>query len=389
MTVENVLCNQCILPNGFLGIQVDSKGHCDFCRDPSHKNANWSKVLISEEKRNQSLEECTEILTLIKNSQETNEYSCVLGFSGGKDSTALLDTLVNEYNIKPFLVVVDTGYMTDVAKQNIKDTITKMDLYDDHVIVESAIPTFTKLYRHFFMNHSSNEKTLTIDICHTCTDLIHTILVKEAMKKNIPYVLIGFSPDQIARYFFKTPKEDVLKDGIPREGFNEIVDDSDMRWYLNPDTTEVDMIPEVIYPYHVLDYDEVEIIKRIEAKGLIKVGKSDPILTNCHVAKAAAMYDLYRYGGLTYAVQFAELIRQESDDEARMEIRKDWLKMYNRISRSILKGTFNAEGMRMFFERIGISKEELLKTITDHQKDDPNKDIILRNLELIKTHKLQ
>ncbi|MHA1293314.1 MAG: hypothetical protein ACTSQJ_11685, partial [Promethearchaeota archaeon] len=373
MTEQHLICQNCILPDGFLGIRINSKGFCNFCENPKYKTINWSKVQIDNKLRERCLKDWNITVKYMQKNYGKQKYDCVIGYSGGKDSTALVDTFITEYKLNPLLITVDTGFMTDVAKENIKDTLNKMNLYQNHILIEEAIPTFTKLYKHFFLNHFSNEKSLTVDICHICTDLIHTIIVKEAIKREIKYVIIGFSPDQIARYFYETLVEDIIKDGTPDSMFKENFDENDERWYLTQKEKLSGKLPRVLYPYHVIDYDEKEIIKRIESKGLIKVGKSDPTLTNCHVVKAALMYDLYRYGGLTYALQYAELIRQEPNLDKRRKSRKDWLRLYKSVARSILNGTFNVDGMNLFFNKIGVSQEELLKTIEKHRNSDPNK----------------
>ncbi|MFW9875488.1 MAG: hypothetical protein ACFFG0_20470, partial [Candidatus Thorarchaeota archaeon] len=311
------------------------------------------------------------------------------GFSGGKDSTALVDTFIHEYNLKPFLVTLDTGYMTKVAKNNIKQTLRAMGLENNHVFIERGVLVFTKLYKFLFFNHDSNEKGLTLEICHICTDLIHTLLVKEAMKKSLNYVIIGFSPDQIARYFFETSKEDTLKDGFPRpKKFKEILSKDELSCYLDK-ATAIDELPRVLYPYHVIEYDENEIINRIEAKGLIEKGKGNPVLTNCHVVKVALLYDLYRYGGITYALQYAELVRQKDNEEERKRARKELIIILLSFARSIFKGTLNVDGFNQFFERIGITREELLEIIEHQRESDPNKDTVLKNLELIKKMQLK
>ncbi len=387
--VEQVICQNCILTDGFLGLKVNSEGLCNFCQDSSHENANWAKVQVSEARRSESLEDWNKTVKRMQENKDENEYDCVIGYSGGKDSTALLDTFVNEYDLKPFLVTIDTGFMTDVAKKNVKDTLAKMNLQDDHLLIEDAIPTFTKLYKHFFFDHGSNEKTLTVDICHVCTDLIHTIVVKEAMKKGISQVIIGFSPDQIARYFYEPSEEETIKDGLPAEKLKEKFNESDLQWYLTEADISSGTIPRVIYPYHVIPYDENEIISRIEKKNLVEIGKSDPTLTNCHVVKAALMYDLYRYGGITYTLQYAELIRQKEWGGERRKSRKGWLRLVQNIGRNILNGTFNSDGMSKFFARIGTSREEILQNIEKRRLNDPNEAQVLKNIELIRNKKLK
>ncbi|MHA1669366.1 MAG: hypothetical protein ACTSV5_02180 [Promethearchaeota archaeon] len=391
MTEKYIICKNCIMVDGFLGIEINKDQLCNFCADPDHINPNWSKKIITKAQKKEGLKNWNKTVREMQRTHDGKHYDCIIGYSGGKDSTALVDTFVNEYHLNPLLITVDIGFMTDVAKENMKETLTKMDLFENHLIIEEAMPTFTKLYHHFFFSHDSREKSLTIDICHKCTDLIHTISYKEALNRNIPYVIIGFSPDQIARYFYETSKEDIITDGTPIPAFQSFIEKEEQQWYLTPEEIEKmnDFTPRVLYPYHVIEYDEHEIINRLESKGLIQKGKGDPVLTNCHVVKAALFYDFYRYGGITYALQYAELVRQEEDPERHHKSRKSWLRTYKQIGKSILNDTFNVEGMEAFFGQLGITKEELLRKIKEKRHTDPNEAKILQNIEHIRTNKLR
>jgi len=386
------ICQKCILVDGSFGVDVNSEGLCSYCADPHFVTSTWKKVIIDENIKREKLADWKNIVSQMKKSHGGREYCCVLGYSGGKDSTALLDTFVNEYHLKPYLVSIDTGFMTDVAKKNIKDTLGKMGLENDHIFIEAAIPAFTKLYKYFFLDFQPkpNGKALTGEVCHTCTDLIHTILVKEAMKQGLKYVIIGFSPDQIARYFYETSPEDTLEDGIPHPSeFKESLKSEDLFWYLDECSSTFRDLPRVLYPYHVIPYDGKEIIERIESKGLIEVGKGDPVLTNCHVVKAGLMYDLYRFGSLPYALQYAELIRQKEGEEERKKVRKEWIRIITRVGRNILNGTFDTEGMNAFFNRIGSSAHEIISAIQEQVNHDSHKEQILRNIELYRHRKLK
>lgn len=383
-----MLCQRCILHEGFLGIRLNSEGLCSYCADPSHENQNYSKIHIDRKMKKEKFRDWKKIIEDMKENYNQQVYDCVIGYSGGKDSTALVDTFITEYKLKPLLITVDTGFMTDIAKQNIQDTLSKMNLHNNHIFIEEAIPTFSKLYKYFFFNHISNDKTLTVEICHACTDLIHTIVVKEAIKRDLAYVIIGFSPDQISRYFYETKKEDTINDGMPHIGLAQCFDENDFKWYLNEEDISGNLL-RVIYPYHVIEYSESEIINRIESKGLIEIGKGDPVLTNCHVVKAALMHDFFRYGGITYALQYAELVRQEYGSQYWKDLRKKWLRTVNQVSRAMLNGVFNKEGMEMFFQNIEVSKEELMEKINSQRALDPHKEQILYNLELIKGRNLK
>ncbi len=382
------ICQNCIITDGFVGLNVNQKGLCNYCADPSHINPNWKKSEIIDSLKAEKLENWKNLIKKLQEKYGDKEYSCVIGYSGGKDSTALVDTFLHEYNLRPFLITINVGFMTDVAKNNIEQTLKKLKLHQDHLFIVDAAPTFGKLYKYHFLNHISNEKLLSIDVCHSCTDLMHTILVKEAMKMKLDYVFIGFSPDQISRYFYDTSTEDTLRDGLPKPlDFKKTLTDEDLQWFLD-ENIDIEKIPEVIYPYHVIEYDEQKIIERIESKRYIEVGKGDPVLTNCHVVKVAMMYDLFRYGGVSYALQYAELVRQKPP-KLRKKSRKDWLRLMVMIGRQILNNTFDVDGMNDFFKKTGLTREELINIIEKQKLNDPKKNLINRNIDLIREKKLK
>ena len=372
MIEKQQICRRCILPDGFLGVQLNLDGVCDFCSDPNHKNINWSRTVIDKQRREEALSDWNMVIADMRKNHGKVKYDCVLGYSGGKDSTALLDYLVNELGLTPLAVTSDTGFMTRIAKDNMKDTLDLIQV--DHILIEDAASTFTKLYKFHFLNHFSNETFLARYICDYCSDLIHSIVVKEAIKYEIPYVLFGYSPDQIFRYFYEMPQEEVIHHWKPKILNKEPFDEDDRRWYLTEQEIMSGDIPRVLLPYHVIPYREEDIISLVEAKNYIKKGHADPLLTNCNVVHAATFYDFNRYGGILYAYQYAELVRQEP------ESRKKWLRTLKIAAPLILENKFKEKEVTQFLEKIGISQEELIEQIHTQLEQDPNRS----QIEIIK-----
>ena len=151
----------------------------------------------------------------------------------------------------------------------------------------------------------------------------------------------------------------------------------------------MEQIPRVLYPYHVINYDQSEIIQRIETKELVEVGKGDPVLTNCHVVMTGMMYDLFRFGGVSYSFQYAELIRQQEEPEAWKRERKGWLRTMKRVAKGLLNGQLATEGITTVLNRIGISRQELLSAIELQVDQDPHKEQILKNIELLRKGRLR
>ena len=376
MIEQQNICRKCILPDGFLGVQLNSENICDFCSDPYHKNINWSRTTIDDQIRKNALRDWSRVVKEMQKNHGTLQYDCILGYSGGKDSTALLDYLVNDLGLTPLAITSDTGFMTDIAKDNMRNTLEQIQV--GHILIEDAIPTFTKLYKYHFFNHKSNETFLARYICDYCSDLIHSIVVKESIKLEIPYVFFGYSPDQIFRYFYEMPKEEVIKEWKPELLESPFFDESNSQWYLTDDEIEGGNLPRVLLPYHVIPYREQDIIELVESKNYIKKGHADPLLTNCNVVHAATFYDFNRYGGILYAYQYAELVRQNPDS------RKKWLRTLKISAPLILENKFKEKEVNAFLQQIGVSQEEMLEHIYEQLEKDPNKAQIERNINMFK-----
>ena len=372
---ERNFCSECILPNGFLGIHLNSEGLCNFCADSTYKNKNYSRTIIRSEQISIAQKDWNLVVKDMQKSHGNRQYDCILGYSGGKDSTALLHHLVNELGLTPLAVTLDTGFMTKIAKDNINDTLRQIQV--DHVLIEQAISTFTRLYKYHFFNHNSNEIFLARDICDYCSDLIHSIVVKQAIQREIPYVFFGYSPDQTFRYFYEIPQNEILEEWTPEFIFeDQTFNDNDQNWYLTPEEIQSGKHPRVLLPYHVIPYREQYIIDLVEAKNYIKKGQSDPLLTNCNVIHAATFYDLNRYGGILYACQYAELVRQNP------ELRKKWLRTLRISAPLILENKFKTEAVNMFLDKIGVTQEDILRHISIQLEKDPNQEQIKKNIDM-------
>ncbi|MBA7700364.1 hypothetical protein ES703_109075 [subsurface metagenome] len=374
MMHEQYICKNCILIDGSFGIELNSEGICNYCEDPAYKTTNWWKTQITEKMKETGLRDWNSVIELMHSRQEEKKYDCIVGYSGGKDSTALLYTMVHDYGFNPLAVTIDSGFIPEIAFENIKDTLKKISV--DHVVIDGAKETFRKLYQWVFTDQDSNDLTLTRNLCDNCGDLVHSLVVREAMKRDIDIILFGYSPDEIRRYFYEIPQHEIEHDWKPSFINRELFTEEDRNHYFTPEDFENHTVPRIILPYHVIDYNEEDIIQLIESKNLVKKGNSSTLKTSCHVIAAALFYDLNRFGALPYALQFAELIRQDPS------IRKKWLITLKRLTPMIREGKFNESGVNFTLEKIGLSRETLLSIVQNKVNQDPNRDKIIRNLNL-------
>lgn len=74
-----------------------------------------------------------QIVERIKASGKSRDFDCIMGMSGGLDSSYLLHLAVSEYGLRPLVFHVDGGWNTDIAANNIQVLVDKLglDLYTE------------------------------------------------------------------------------------------------------------------------------------------------------------------------------------------------------------------------------------------------------------------
>jgi N-acetyl sugar amidotransferase len=108
-------------------ITFDEQGVCDHCRDFSaHVKPNWH----TDERGRLELES---IVAKIKASGKRHDFDCLLGLSGGFDSSYMLHLAVKEFGLRPLVFHVDGGWNSELAVHNINVLIDKLglDLYTE------------------------------------------------------------------------------------------------------------------------------------------------------------------------------------------------------------------------------------------------------------------
>lgn len=173
-SIINNRCQKCILPDSYPDITFDERNICTKCRDHDkfHASPDYEK-----------LEKKLDILMREIKSKK-NEYDCVIGLSGGKDSSYMAYLCVEKYGLNPLGVTFDNGFLSKHAKDNIQKVVKKLKI--THLTCENDWNTMKTLYRHFLLK--------TGEFCTPCNIAINSFLYKVALENNITSIISGYSP---------------------------------------------------------------------------------------------------------------------------------------------------------------------------------------------------
>lgn len=175
-TEKVIVCNQCVMDTlGNSEISFDESGVCEYCK----KYKENEKIRMIDESEREAL--LNQIVQNIKTKGKGKKYDCIIGVSGGTDSTYVA-WKVKEMGLRPLAVHLDNGWNSELAVENIQKTLEKLDidLYT-HVID----------WREFRNIQLSFLKASTPDIEIPTDHSINSILLKLAEKFGVKYIVSG------------------------------------------------------------------------------------------------------------------------------------------------------------------------------------------------------
>lgn len=175
--MERKICSRCIYDEKVPGIIFDSGGVCNYCRLMEQLEEEYKTGTDEGEKK------FLEIVETIKRTGRKKKYDCVVGVSGGTDSSFMLYK-ATEYGLRPLAVHYDNTWNSAIATENIRK-VTKtlgVDLYT-HVVNNKEIDD---IFKSFFK--------ASVPELDGCTDIAFAeVLYRAADQYGIKYILDGHS----------------------------------------------------------------------------------------------------------------------------------------------------------------------------------------------------
>lgn len=114
------ICRCCVMDTTDEDIVFDSNGICMRCNEYKNRiEPEWNYG--KGHKKELSL-----MLQQIKKSGKDKKYDCILGLSGGFDSSYMLHLAITEWGLRPYVFHIDAGWNLPVAEENIRKLTDKL-----------------------------------------------------------------------------------------------------------------------------------------------------------------------------------------------------------------------------------------------------------------------
>lgn len=170
-------CSVCLFHTGIIGISISKQGICNICQTVTELKEEYGTGTSKGE------EALSRIITEIKKTRKTKKYDCVIGVSGGTDSSYLL-LLAKEWGLRPLAVHYDNTWNSATATTNISVLLKELeiDLVTHVVRNKEADDIFRSAFRAGVAELDAS------------TDLAFAYLLRKVARENkIKFILEGHS----------------------------------------------------------------------------------------------------------------------------------------------------------------------------------------------------
>lgn len=171
------VCSKCIYDEKVVSIEFDENGVCNYC----HQIEKLTNEYGTGNKKGEV--EFKKIINKIKKAGQNKKYDCIVGVSGGTDSSYML-YLAKKWGLRPLAVHYDNTWNSAISTENIRKVLAALDV---------------DLYTHVVDNKESDDifrSFFFADVAEieAATDLaLAEVMYRAAWKYRVKYVLEGHS----------------------------------------------------------------------------------------------------------------------------------------------------------------------------------------------------
>lgn len=168
------MCMNCVLDKSVSGISFDGFGVCNYCNNYKKNLPQMSNLHSSDD--------LDKLVSDIKEAGKGKDYDCLIGLSGGVDSSYLAYFAVGKLGLRPLTVHFDNGWNSSLATENVNKLVTSLKL---------ELRTYVIDWEEFRDIQLAYLKASVVDIEVPTDHFIMAVMHKYAHENKIKYILNG------------------------------------------------------------------------------------------------------------------------------------------------------------------------------------------------------
>jgi N-acetyl sugar amidotransferase len=116
------ICTNCVMDTSDATLQFDDRGRCEYC------NNYYANIEPNWHPDERGVREITPLIEKIKEEGKGRDHDCIIGISGGLDSSYVTYVAKEKYGLRPLMFHCDTGWNSDIGVSNIQKIIEGLNL---------------------------------------------------------------------------------------------------------------------------------------------------------------------------------------------------------------------------------------------------------------------
>jgi N-acetyl sugar amidotransferase len=116
------ICAHCVMDTSDTTLEFDERGWCQYC------NNFYGSLLPNWHPDERGLKEIMPVIEKIKAEGKGRDHDCIIGISGGLDSSYVTYVAKEKFGLRPLMFHCDTGWNSDLGVSNIQKMIEGLGL---------------------------------------------------------------------------------------------------------------------------------------------------------------------------------------------------------------------------------------------------------------------
>lgn len=172
------LCSNCVLPESS-AFHLDDEGICNLCKSPE---------LTRHIMKKPDTEKLDQLIELIRKNGAERQYDCIVGWSGGRDSTYMLYELVNKYKLRCAAVFGKTPFTPHEITENVRSISSNLNIK----LIEIKTPSnHLEIASFCLMKYLETPKPILINLACAPCKFVNREVFRQAKKHGIRTVIYG------------------------------------------------------------------------------------------------------------------------------------------------------------------------------------------------------
>ena len=300
-------CTNCSLPLNFPGVSFNNDGLCELCEkfDSADHRAG---IAAAHNQLTETIQYAKDVSASIN-----SPYDAIVALSGGKDSCFTLQYLVQKHKLRCLAITVDNGFLSGQSVENSRLLCEALGV--DFVLWKPNTQFMNSLYVSSLDGENKNKGSIVraSDLCNNCINLINSLMLKEALVRNVPMIAGGYIAGQVPKgtcvmklrletlTAFSSVKNSAVNSMFSLRHYQ--MHKSDIDRYAAGNTVHV------LNPMLSLNYNEEDILASLVKFGWRRSSDTGNHSSNCRINDLGIKVHLEKYGFHPYEQEIAEQVR--------------------------------------------------------------------------------